>query len=126
MEASMWLVATIGAASSAVAGAGDHPVRSIGAGSQMDQVMVLGFLACFFTLVFFIYRRESRAMAFLFATSIAAMALYGALRGVWPLAISEALWSFVAFGSWMKPARVDLSPVAVKRHRIIARVVDNS
>jgi hypothetical protein len=125
----MWHVATIGAVNPVIVTAGKILQMSPDAPGQMDQVMLLGFLASFFTVVFFIYRLESRAMLLLLALSIAAMALYGALRGVWPLAVSESLWSFVAFRSWLlKKTSLDrdLSPKPLNHRRTIAGSDDGS
>ncbi len=69
---------------------------------QADAVAMLGFLAAFFTIVFALYQRESRAFVLMMAIGLAVLSVYGFLEGVWPLGFVNVFASAAAFRKWRR------------------------
>jgi len=65
--------------------------------SQMDGVMLLGFLSAFFAMAFYLNRNETRGAMMALAVCLAGTALYGFMQGAWPLGLIQAGWSIVTF-----------------------------
>jgi len=103
----MWLLA---ATSSVVFAAATRTVHEQPP-SEMDRLMVFGFLAAFATLVVGLHVRQSRSALAAFAVCLTATAVYGFMQGAWPLGFVQGVWAATAFVRWWQgkkvPARVD-------------------
>jgi hypothetical protein len=64
---------------------------------MMDGLMLFGFVSVLFTLAFYMVRNESRSAMVTLGVCLAATAMYGFLKGAWPLGAIQAVWSATTF-----------------------------
>jgi len=64
---------------------------------ELDGLMLSGFLSVFFTFAFYMVRNDARSAMVALSVCLAATAIYGFLRGAWPLGVIQAVWSATTF-----------------------------